>query len=244
MSQPRTCSQDQPINVNVNNPVLLDSGSNIHAHIEDSIKLPVYTSGRSTVAIMNAGAGSGMSSLSSVPIFDGERNKFKEFKRLFLGYCKLQNVVEGLTQKQLSEDDKKDKDKLASWNEYNNKCMGFFKMKLGPLLQHFIKATAKLTWEVLITEYDKFNLAKIFEWFSVLTAIHIGEGQNPTDAYNLIQTCLVKLKKEQIEIADWMVSMILMKALPGSWDTFKSQVFITAEKKEDFAVSTLYSSIQ
>ncbi|ESK83176.1 hypothetical protein Moror_14979 [Moniliophthora roreri MCA 2997] len=89
-----------------------------------------------------------------------------------------------------------------------------------------------------------FNLAEIFEWFSVLTAVHIGEGQNPTDAYNLIQTCLVKLKEEQIEIADWMISMILMKALPGSWDTFKSQVFITVEKKEDFAVSTLYFSIQ
>uniref|UniRef100_A0A0W0G3C7 Uncharacterized protein n=1 Tax=Moniliophthora roreri TaxID=221103 RepID=A0A0W0G3C7_MONRR len=121
MSQPRTHSQDQPVNVNVNNPVLLDAGSNVHAHIEDSIKLPVYTSGRSTVAIMNAGAGSGMSSLSSVPIFDGERNKFKEFKCLFLGYCELQNVVEGLTQKKLSDEDKKDKDKLASWNEYNNK---------------------------------------------------------------------------------------------------------------------------
>ncbi|ESK81415.1 hypothetical protein Moror_16554 [Moniliophthora roreri MCA 2997] len=113
MSQPQTCSQDQPINVNISNPVLLDSGSNVHAHIEDSIKLPVYTSGRSTVAIMNAGAGSGMSSLSSIPIFDGDRNKFKEFKRLFLGYCELQNVVEGLTQKKLSDKDKKDKDKLA-----------------------------------------------------------------------------------------------------------------------------------
>ncbi|ESK81458.1 hypothetical protein Moror_15807 [Moniliophthora roreri MCA 2997] len=226
MSQPQTCSQDQPFNVNVNNSVLLDSGSNIHAHIEGSIKLLVYTHGRSTVAIMNARAGSGMSSLSSVPIFNGDRNKFKEFKRFFLGYCELQNVVEGLTQKKLSEDDKKDKDKLASWSENNNKCMGLFKMKLESLLQHFIKKTAKLTWNVLITEYDKFNLAEIFEWFSVLTAVNIGKGQNPTDAYNLIQTCLIKLKEEQIEIADWMVSIILMKALP------------------DFAVSTLYSLIQ
>ncbi|KAI3601104.1 hypothetical protein WG66_001627 [Moniliophthora roreri] len=187
---------------------------------------------------MNAGAGSGMSSLSSAPIFDSDRNKFKEFKHLFLGYCELQNVVEGLTQKKLSDDDKKDKDKFAFWNENNNKCMGLFKMKLGPLLQHFIKDTAKLTWDALIAEYDKFNLAEIFEWFSVLTAINIGKGQNPTNAYNLIQTCLIKLKEEQIEIADWMVSMILMKALPGSWDTFKSQVFVTAEKKEDFAVSS------
>uniref|UniRef100_A0A0W0FU83 Uncharacterized protein n=1 Tax=Moniliophthora roreri TaxID=221103 RepID=A0A0W0FU83_MONRR len=51
-------------------------------------------------------------------------------------------------------------------------------------------------------EYDKFDLAEVFEWFSVLTAIHVGEGQNPSNAYNLIQTCLIKLKEKKIEITD------------------------------------------
>ncbi|KAI3618152.1 gag-pol polyprotein [Moniliophthora roreri] len=125
-----------------------------------------------------------------------------------------------------------DMEVVKEWKTSNAQALGLFQLKLSPTLQWIIKDTAKETWDALKAEYDVPSLLEIFTFFQGLVMARTAKGQNPDHSANLIRQCVAKLSENDFPVPSNFQAMFLLNSLPKSYETVKTQMFVSNKGKD------------
>jgi len=155
-----------------------------------------------------------------VPIFDG--TNYKEW------YDKLE--VFAMVMKcngPMTEDQPADAAALAAFNIIDRQMQGMIRLRLGATYQSHVKATAKLTLTALKTAFGTPGRVGALVEMRSMFQHRMKPNSNPVhEANNLIQ-CVARLSTAGFALADGLITLAILMALPSDWETLVSTLCST-----------------
>ncbi|KAK7013639.1 hypothetical protein VNI00_019460 [Paramarasmius palmivorus] len=172
-------------------------------------------------AVMETDKSGGM---DHIPIFMGQ--EWKTWKSQVESVLYLKKAHAALTEEE--PDSKADGDQRKQWKEANMTCIGLFMAKLAANMHHLIdRASAKKTWEKLLSMFDKADNAVVFMYFTTMTHVKTAIGGNPIPGAMTIQECANKLEENKFPLSAKIIAHILLASLPEDteWNAIRSRLF-------------------
>ena len=123
-------------------------------------------------------------------------------------------------------------------------CIGLFMAKLAANMHHLIdRASAKKTWEKLLSMFDKADNAVVFMYFTTMTHVKTAIGGNPIPGAMTIQECANKLEENKFPLSAKIIAHILLASLPedAEWNAIRSRLFHNPD--ETFTFDAFFTEI-
>jgi len=150
-----------------------------------------------------------------VPIFNG--TNYKEW------YDKLEAFAMAMKcNGPMTEDPPVGAADLAAFNIIDRQMRGMIRLRLGATYQSHVKATAKLTLVTLKTTFGTPGRVGALVEMCSMFQHRMKPNSNPVhEANNLIQ-CAAHLSTAGFALADGLIAMAILMALPSDWETLVS----------------------
>jgi len=170
-----------------------------------------------------------------VPIFDG--TNYKEW------YDKLEVFAMAMKcDGPMTEDPPAGAADLAAFNIIDRQLRGMICLRLGATYLSHVKATAKLTLMALKTTFGTPGRVGALVEMRSMFQHRMKPNSNPIhEANNLIQ-CAAWLSTASFALADGLITMAILMALPPDWETTVSTLCSTLDDA-GFTVATITSHI-
>ncbi len=199
-----------------------------------------------TTQSKNMSAHSSSSSMSIVPILNG--SNWLVFERLMTAYLNSQGLGLHIDPKlrwpiTLSESqlvtlhnpatDKKEREPLkeiydewVDFKEHNLKAKGYITLKISAGLQGLVTESknAEVLWKDLKDKFGKQGLAATFALYRQIVDWKLKENSNPLTQVPHLVDLINRVTNEGITLTDKMQIMMVLHALPQSWDSFVSNI--------------------
>ena len=129
----------------------------------------------------------------------------------------------------MTEDQPADAAALAAFNIIDRQMRGMICLRLGAMYQSHVKATAKLTLAALKTAFGTPGQVGALVEMCSMFQHRMKPNSNPVhEANNLIQ-CTARLSTASFALADGLIALAILMALPSDLETLVSTLFSTLD---------------
>ncbi|KAF5379262.1 hypothetical protein D9757_010704 [Collybiopsis confluens] len=124
----------------------------------------------------------------------------------------------GVTVDSTSEEVKKE---IRDWQRYDDMAQGAIQMRLpNNIARVIMDDTSKETWDTIKAQYGTTGSAGKFAIFRQAISFTIFDNTNPTTPIANLMGLFSRLDELQVDFSDAIQAMIILAALPPSWDSF------------------------
>ena len=132
---------------------------------------------------------------------------------------------------------------LAAFSIVDQQMRGMIWLRLGAMYQSHMKATAKLTLEALKTTFGTPGKVGALVEMQSMFQHHMKPNSNPVEEANNLIQCVAWLSAAGFALANGMIAMAILMALPTDWETTVSTLCSTLDDTA-FTVLTITGHIQ
>ena len=118
-------------------------------------------------------------------------------------------------------------DQIDAWEEKDKRANGSITMFIDQTLMHLIKATSKQSWDNIKMLYGTPGAAGLFVDFKMATHFLISDKDNVTNKYTELDAIFARLTKGGLTLPENVKAMIMLSALPDSFDGIASTLLAT-----------------
>jgi hypothetical protein len=116
--------------------------------------------------------------------------------------------------------------KYLEHEEHNVKALGLLSLKLPSNMSTMFRSTAFATWRELVNNYDSPGAAGVFAIFQKIIRFKLPADKNPATEATVLLELVARLNEKGIRLADNIVSMIFLSALPAGWDNLATTILL------------------
>ena len=127
---------------------------------------------------------------------------------------RIEEHVEGVT----TPERKKEQ---AEWDRWDDMAQGAIQMRIPTdVARNVMKDTAEETWDEIYATYGSPGAAGKFALFREAITFTISDNSDPSTPISSLMSLFSRLAEVEIEFTDPIKAMIILAALPASWDSF------------------------